>query len=68
MAEYHLMVNDNVHLLKVYFNPIHDGGQKGPPTRFSPVTSTSVGISPQNCLSFSFNWCSSSYLVPVPNY
>ena len=34
------------------FNPIDDGeggeegGAKGPPTSFSPVTSTNVGISP----------------------
>ena len=30
-------------------NPIQDGegGQKGPPTSFSPITSTSVGISPK---------------------
>ena len=31
------------------------GGQKGPPTSFSPVNSTNVGISPQNLLTFSFN-------------
>ena len=31
------------------------GGQKGSPTSFSPVTSTNVGISPQNFLTFSFN-------------
>ena len=31
------------------------GGQKGPPTSFSTVTSTNVGISPQNFLTFSFN-------------
>ena len=40
------------------FNPIQNGqnGQKGPPpTSFSPVTSTNVGISPQNFLAFSFN-------------
>ena len=44
-------------------NPILDGGwgwgggQNGPPTRFFPVTSTNVGISPQpkNFLTFSFN-------------
>ena len=41
---------------------------------FSPVTSTNVGISPQNFLAFSFNplpdryKISSSYLVSVPNY
>ena len=31
------------------------GGQKGPPTSFSPVTSTNVGFGPQNFLTFSFN-------------
>ena len=39
-----------------YFNPIHDGwggGQKGPPTSFSPVTSINVGISLQNFPTFS---------------
>ena len=30
-------------------------GQKSPPTSFSPVTSTNVGIRPQNFLAFSFN-------------
>ena len=30
------------------------GGQKGPSTSFSPVTSTNVGISPKNFLIFSF--------------
>ena len=37
--------------LVVLLNPIQDGGegvgQKGPPTSFSPVTSTNVGISPK---------------------
>ena len=38
------------------FKPIQDGGgQKRPPTRFSPVTSTNVGITSQNLLTFSFN-------------
>ena len=42
------------------FNPIQDGEGGGgwakrPPTSFSPVTSTNVGISPENFLSFSFN-------------
>ena len=38
-------------------NPIQDGGAKSSPspTSFSPVTSTNVGISPQNFLIFSFN-------------
>ena len=31
------------------------GGQKDPPTSFSPVTSTNVGFGPQNFLTFSFN-------------
>ena len=31
------------------------GGQKGPPTSFSPTTSTNVGISSQNFLTFSCN-------------
>ena len=41
---------------KILINPIQDrGGQKSPPTSFSPVTSTNVGISPQIFLNFSFN-------------
>ena len=36
-------------------NPIQYGGQKGPPTSFSPVTSTKIGLSPQNFLTFGFN-------------
>ena len=35
------------------FNPTQDGGQKGPTTSFSPVTSTNVGIKPKNFLTFS---------------
>ena len=31
------------------------GGQKGPPTSFSSVTSTNVGFGPQNFVNFSFN-------------
>ena len=43
------------------FNPIQDGGGAGgggakrPTTSFSPVTSTNIGLSPQNFLTFSFN-------------
>ena len=44
------------------FNPIQDGGkngggggQKGPPTSFSPVTSANVRITAQNVLTFGFN-------------
>ena len=40
-------------------NPIQDGRregeQKAPSTSFPPVTSTNVGISSQNFLTFSFN-------------
>ena len=43
-------------LLSLHINPIQDvGGQKSPPTSFSPVTSTNVRISAQNVLAFSFN-------------
>ena len=36
-------------------NPIQDGGdQKGPPTSFSPVTSTNVGLSPPKLSDFYF--------------
>ena len=40
------------------FNPIQDGrGQKAPPppSSFSPIASTNVGIRPQNFLNFDFN-------------
>ena len=42
------------------FNPIQDGGGRGggakrPTTSFSPVTSTNIGLSSQNFLTFSFN-------------
>ena len=48
-------------LTKSFIKPIQDeeggggGGQKGPPSSFSPITSTNVGIRPQNFLTFSFN-------------
>ena len=32
------------------------GGQKGPPTSFSPVTSRNVGFGPENFQIFSFNF------------
>ena len=35
-----------------------------PPTSFSPVTSTNIGISPQNFLTFSFN----SFATLVQNF
>ena len=38
------------------FSPIHDGGgQKGPPTSFSPVASINARFGPQNFLTFSCN-------------
>ena len=44
-------------MMLIRINPIQDGkgGQRGPPTSFSPITSTNVGLSPQNFLTFSFN-------------
>ena len=45
-----------LHIFRTPFlNPIEDEGQKGPPTSFSPVTSTNVRIIPQNFLTFCFN-------------
>ena len=47
----------------MHFNPIQDGGQEGGgakaahPNSFSPVTSTNVGLSPQNVWTFNFNPC-----------
>ena len=42
---------------KLGFNPIQYGvgGKKGPPINFFTVTSTNVGISTQNFLTFSFS-------------
>ena len=43
---------------RMWTYPIQDGGERAkkvPPTSFSPVTSTNVGISHQNFLIFSFN-------------
>ena len=46
-------------MMLIRINPIQDGGgwgwQKGPPTSFFSVTSTKVGLSPQNFLTFSVN-------------
>ena len=45
-------------MMFIRINPIQDGGrrwQKDSPTSFSPVTSTNLGLSPQNILTFSFN-------------
>ena len=48
----------NVHKesISMNLNPIQDrGGAKRPPhTSFSPVTSTNVGVSPQDFLTLSF--------------
>ena len=38
-------------VFQLFFNPIHDN----PTTSFSSVTSTNVGISLQNSLTFSFD-------------
>ena len=45
-----------LHAKKLSLNPTQNGGkgQKGPPTSFSPVTSTNLGISSQNFPTFSF--------------
>ena len=57
----------------VSFNPLEDWGED-PNTSFSPATSTNVGISPLNFLTFSFNlfatlvWNFKFYLLPVANY
>ena len=40
----------------MFLNPIQDRGQKDPSTSFFPVTSTNVGIGPQNFFSFSFSF------------
>ena len=45
----------NVTYHTLYDNAIQDGRQKGPPTSFPAVTSTNVGTSHQNFLTFSFN-------------
>ena len=50
-----MIINFDAQIYWSCFNPIQDGGAKGPSTSFSPITSTNVGISPQNVLTFSFN-------------
>ena len=47
-----LISNTNV---KHSFKPIQDEGAKKHPYQFSLVTSTNVGVSPQNLITFSFN-------------
>ena len=44
---------DLYYLFNIY--SVLGGGEKPPPTSFSPVTSTNVGISLQNFLILSFN-------------
>ena len=43
----------------IRIDPIQDGNggakRPHPPTSFSPVTSTNVGVSPENFLTFGFN-------------
>lgn len=65
-------VLNSIHLLDsniFLINPIHDGAAKRPPTGFSPVTVTNVGISPQNMtFNFSALQISRPYLSSVTNY
>ena len=42
---------EGTQVFQLFFNPIHDN----PTTNFSSVTSTNVGISLQNFLTFSYN-------------
>ena len=42
-------------MMLIRIDPIQDGGEKSRRTSFSSVTSTNVGISLQNFLTFSFN-------------
>ena len=51
------MLLERKHSPLFHFNPIQDGGSKSLPTTtsFSPATSTNIGISLQNFVTFSFN-------------
>ena len=51
--EWNVSRKRRVHVIKL--NPIQDWGSKRPPTSFSPATSTNVGISLRNFLTFNFN-------------
>ena len=42
-------------MMLIRINSIQEEGQKGPSASFFPVTSTNVGVSHQNFLTFSFN-------------
>ena len=56
-----IIINNMIFINIIIINPTHHSGgrrAKRPPpapTNFSSVTSTSVGVSPQNFLTFSFN-------------
>ena len=53
-----LFSSDHPTIFYNYVNPIQDRGwatPPPPPTSFFPVTSTNVGISPKNFLTFNFN-------------
>ena len=60
-----MKIKKSIYKIPRNVNPIQDGvgrGAKSPlPTSFSPITSTNVGLSPQNVLTFSFN----SFATPV---
>ena len=49
------MWTNNLQFLRGASTTLTLWGQKAPPTSFSPATSTNVGISPQNFLTFIFN-------------
>ena len=57
VTPFYSKVNFSCEINNQNVNPIQEGGggKKANPTNFSPVTSTNVGISPQNFLTFSFN-------------
>ena len=66
-----IIINNMIFINIIIINPTHDSGgrrAKRPPpapTNFSSVTSTSVGVSPQNFLTFSFNSCYSGLKLQV---
>ena len=53
--EFNKLTADNFAARLTLFRMGGGGEQKGPPTSFFPVTSTNVGISPQDFLTYSFN-------------
>ena len=51
-----LINNDNNNIMNNNINLIQDGGgRKDLPTSCSPVSPTTLGISPQNFLTFNYN-------------